>query len=375
MPATIDVSLKFGPMLIGTFMNLILFGVLMMQTLNYYQAYSRDSLWIRILVRVPSRRPRVVFPYMTSSSNQVAYLFILETVNSAFSMANMYEALIAGFGSQEAVAKFPMLFLTQPILSVLIAFPIQLFFAWRVQIVTGTSWISAIIGLLALTSCAGGIWTGVKVGVIKTFIRKPELHTSALVWFLTSCVADVLITVSLVRSLSQRKTGFTATDSVIDKIIRTTVQTGMITAVCAIGDVVFFMTLEHSALNFIWDLILVKLYANCLLSTLNSRTTRREDSSGYFASSSSRDRRSNNWIEPSMMNTRDRRKTAKFNQSHSIGLSTETGSYELENTKPFVRVSPHSPKDPGYGITISTVTEQVKDPEPISTIPPAALSQ
>ncbi|KAJ8090739.1 hypothetical protein PM082_018305 [Marasmius tenuissimus] len=353
MPATFDVSLKFGPMLIGTFMNLILFGVLIMQTMTYYQAYSRDSMWIRILV---------------------AYLLILEAANSAFSMANMYEALITGFGSQEAVGKFPMLFLTQPILSVLIAFPIQVFFAWRVRLVTGASWISAIIALLALTSCAGGIWTGVKVGVIKTFARKPELHTSALVWFLTSCVADVLITFSLVRSLSQRKTGFTATDSVIDRIIRTTIQTGMITAVCAIGDVVFFMTLEHTALNYIWDLMLVKLYANCLLSTLNSRTTRQKDPSGHFANSSNRDGRSNNWIEPSM-NARDSRKTAKLDQSHSIGLSTETGSYELENTRSFGRVSPHAPRDPGYGITISRVTEQVKDPNPISTIPPAAISQ
>ena len=79
------------------------------------------------------------------------------------------------------------------------------------------------------------------VGVVKVFARKPELHTPALVWFLSACVADILITVSLVRSLvsrtlifpigkssnlpsrfpqSQRKTGFAATDSVIDKIIR-----------------------------------------------------------------------------------------------------------------------------------------------------------
>ncbi|KAJ8090729.1 hypothetical protein PM082_018295 [Marasmius tenuissimus] len=342
MAATIDISLKFGPMLIGVFMNMILFGILIMQTLFYYQTYSRDTMWMRLFV---------------------AYLFILETANSAFDMAMMYEPLIAGFGSNEAVARFPTLFMTEPILMALIAFPIQLFFAWRIQRVTGIWWISAIIALLALASCAGGIWTGVMVGVVKTFARKPELHTPALVWFLTSCVADVLITISLVRSLSQRKTGFTVTDSVIDKIIRTTVQTGMITAVCAIGDVVFFMTLERTALNFIWDLMLSKLYANCLLSTLNSRASLRGDLSGHAPSS--REGR-NNMLEPSMMSTRDRRQTAKFNQSHSIPLSTETGVYELENTKSFGGVSQYSSRDLEYGITVTKVVEQVQDPEPIS---------
>jgi hypothetical protein len=36
---------------------------------------------------------------------------------------------------------------------------------------------------------------------LKLFARKPELHLPALVWFLSSCVADILITVFLVISL------------------------------------------------------------------------------------------------------------------------------------------------------------------------------
>lgn len=48
---------------------------------------------------------------------------------------------------------------------------------------------------------AGGIWTTVKIIMIKSFSRKPELHWSALVWFLSACVADVLITLTLVFNL------------------------------------------------------------------------------------------------------------------------------------------------------------------------------
>lgn len=47
----------------------------------------------------------------------------------------------------------------------------------------------------------GGLITGVKIEILKLFIKKPELHWSALLWFLPSCVADLLITFTLVRSL------------------------------------------------------------------------------------------------------------------------------------------------------------------------------
>jgi hypothetical protein len=60
----------------------------------------------------------------------------------------------------------------------------------------------------------------VSIPIVKTFANKPKLHNPALLWFLSASVADVLITASLVFTLSKRKTGFSGTDSLIDKIIR-----------------------------------------------------------------------------------------------------------------------------------------------------------
>lgn len=45
------------------------------------------------------------------------------------------------------------------------------------------------------------MWTMYLLIKIQLFIRKPELHTPALVWFLSACVADILITAGLVFSL------------------------------------------------------------------------------------------------------------------------------------------------------------------------------
>ncbi|TFK21504.1 hypothetical protein FA15DRAFT_682075 [Coprinopsis marcescibilis] len=267
-------------MLIGTFINMILYGVCL----------------------VP-----------------VYYLFIVETLNTACDIQMMYQPLIQNFvfAAGEAFPRVDGLlntwwltkpsfllhasfaysfFFLEPIVIVAVSTPIQFFFAWRVRLLTKSNWLGAIICLFALISLAGGIWTTALIIQVKVFARKIELHWSALVWFLAACISDVLITTVLVVTLSRRKTGFAATDDAIQRIIRMTVQTGALTAICAIGDVVFFMStsilarkenirqISHLSLmsctayssvrafmNFLWDLALSKLYANCLLSTLNAR--------------------------------------------------------------------------------------------------------
>ncbi|KAJ7629050.1 hypothetical protein FB45DRAFT_919877 [Roridomyces roridus] len=210
-------------MLVGVFMNMILYGVLVSQALTYYQVYKRDALWMRIFV---------------------ACLLVIETANTALDMAMMYQPLILEYGQK--LVYFPTVFMTQPLCVVLVSMPIQIFFAWRIFQLTQSLWIPLIISVFSVASFAGGVWTATMVQILREFVKKPLLHNSALLWFLASCVADVLITISLVRTLMSKKTGFVATDSVLDKIIRTTIQTGMITAIFSILDIVCFMAFPAS---------------------------------------------------------------------------------------------------------------------------------
>jgi hypothetical protein len=84
---------------------------------------------------------------------------------------------------------------------VAVSTPIQIFFAWRIKLLTKSSIIPVIISILAIVSLAGGTWTTVRVVQIKLFARKPELHHPALVWFIGACLADVIIAVVLVLKL------------------------------------------------------------------------------------------------------------------------------------------------------------------------------
>ena len=49
----------------------------------------------------------------------------------------------------------------------------------------------------SLDVTGGGIWLGVTVINIRLFSRKPELHWPALVWLISSAIADVTLTGSL----------------------------------------------------------------------------------------------------------------------------------------------------------------------------------
>ncbi|KAF7315001.1 MFS domain-containing protein [Mycena indigotica] len=342
-PTLPNVQLLFGPMLIGVFVNMILYGVLISQVLTYFQVYSKDAIWMKTFV---------------------SFLFILETANTAFDMAFMYQPLILEYGQRPIF--FPTFFVTEPLLIVAISTPIQLFFAWRIRSLTKSWWIPGVITILAIGSCAGGIWTAVGIQTLKTFANKPKLHNSALLWFLGSCVADVLITVSLVFSLSKRKTGFSGTDSVIDKIIRLTIQTGAITAVFSILDVICFMILPHAAVNFVWDLALSKLYTNCLMSTLNSRQSLNSGVSGSGVASENR--RVNNNTHGFIGGQQATSPTSRIRNPdtfvdasrHTYELETQKSGYDSYDVESgFAR--PHHEE---FGIQVTKVIEHVKDPIP-----------
>ncbi|KAJ7837635.1 hypothetical protein B0H13DRAFT_1912413 [Mycena leptocephala] len=116
-----DVHLAYGPMLIdtlssqpahapeqtlhaGVFFNMILYGVfvgqgpMVLQALTYYQLYRRDGAWMRYFVRARSESDGA--QDTETRTPQVFYLFVVETLNTGFDMAMMYQLLVLQYGQQ-----------------------------------------------------------------------------------------------------------------------------------------------------------------------------------------------------------------------------------------------------------------------------------
>ncbi|KAJ7176884.1 hypothetical protein C8R46DRAFT_1213456 [Mycena filopes] len=250
----IDVHRLFGPLLIGVFFNMILYGLLIAQVMTYYQTAGRDSLWIRLLV---------------------AYVIFVETANTALDISVMYQPLVLEYGS--IPGKLPTVFLTQPLCIAMIAFPIELFFIYRIRALTGNKIIPVIFICFSCIAFGCGIWTTVALAGATGWDDVSVSFQAATAWISSSMGTDLCIAAVMAYALRRKKTGFAHTDTVVDKIIRMTVQTGLITAVTNILDMLSFLFIKNSTFNFMWSNPLSKLYSNCMMSSLNARVMLKAD--------------------------------------------------------------------------------------------------
>ncbi|KAF7291019.1 hypothetical protein HMN09_01281000 [Mycena chlorophos] len=257
--ATVDVRLTYGPLLLGAFFNILLYGVTCTQQLAYLQSPRRDPWPTRLLVWG---------------------IFFVLTANTVIEMLQMYSITILQYGA--IPDELPIAFISQPLSVILVGFPTQCFFIWRIYALGKFMAVPIVIFLFAIVATSAGLWTAVLVPVVARFANIPRLYRTAQVWLIASAVTDISIATSMACILRRHKTGHRNTDNIVDKLIRMTVQTGVVTALCSILDVVCFLApaLQGHTVNFIFDIPLPKLYSICLLSTLNARDSLRNAING-----------------------------------------------------------------------------------------------
>ncbi|KAJ7908073.1 hypothetical protein B0H13DRAFT_2331740 [Mycena leptocephala] len=225
LPPAPDVRLLFGPILIGVLLNTMLYGVMLVQIFMYYTRQSkRDNKWTRLLI---------------------LYLLIVETADVVFEIGFIFEPLIIRYGTARALQMTPLFLKPGPAMTA----------SSELHVRRG-------ISVTYLVASHDDF----------AFALSPKFHPFVTTWLSSSTACDVIMSAVLIYSLYTRKTGTSPTDRYVDRIIRLTVQTGSITAVTAMVDLlVFLLKPPNTTLQFIFDLPLSKLYTNALLSTLNAR--------------------------------------------------------------------------------------------------------
>ncbi|KAI0693966.1 hypothetical protein BC835DRAFT_1415596 [Cytidiella melzeri] len=263
-PATVT----YGPIFIGVIFNVLLYGIMITQMFLYFTVYKRDKRWMKCFVAV---------------------LFVCDSLNTAFDIAFLYIPLVTKYGEEQtitvrghmlteyghtgnesALSYATWIFSTDPAMTAIIALMVQVFFAWRVKVLTNNWPLVAFIAFCSFAQWCGGLGTSIACGIVPEFIHFQNFKVIVIIWLAFSATADTVITCALVWHLRKHRTGFTNTDDVVNKIIRLTVQTGMITAVCAIIDLIAFLS-SPTGIHLVFNLPLAKLYTNSLMSSLNSR--------------------------------------------------------------------------------------------------------
>ncbi|THH18235.1 hypothetical protein EW146_g2704 [Bondarzewia mesenterica] len=239
----------YGPTLVGIYFNILLYGITILQSYLYYANFTRDKRWIKVFIVV---------------------LVLADTVNTAFDMAFIYDALIDHWANSEYIQTASWIFRTDPAMTAVIAMMVQLFFAWRVKVLTSNWYATIAIAAFSFVQFAGGLSTSILIGKFPKFLDFQNFKPAVIIWLAGSAVCDCLITFILVLYLRRYKTGFNSTDDIVDRIIRLTVQTGLITSVVAVIDLCLYLT-NPTGLHLAFNMPLSKLYTNSLLSSLNAR--------------------------------------------------------------------------------------------------------
>ncbi|KAF8319792.1 hypothetical protein DL93DRAFT_121743 [Clavulina sp. PMI_390] len=252
-----EIRFTLGPMQIGNFLNSILLGVLFLQVGQYFQNF-RDPLWIRALVLLT---------------------LIIDVAQSAQMMFMTWEYSVTHFGDFTFLGASIWALSSIPFYSVPVSWIVQGFYAWRIWIITKVKWWSFMVIAFAIVQGAFGIYAGIGSFLANSTADNVTLQHIAIVWFIFAMLCDVSIMVIMIWSLSQSKTGFKDTDTLITKINRSILETGAATSATVLMDCLFLFLIPGTDMHLVPVMAVGKVYSNSFLYLLNSRNTYRNVSS------------------------------------------------------------------------------------------------
>ncbi|KAI6042194.1 hypothetical protein EDC04DRAFT_2601004 [Pisolithus marmoratus] len=239
-----------------------------------------------------------VYLYLTRYTN-VTIVYLLDTFHCVIVIYYIYNSLVTHFGDEANLmrgswgqsmnfnqSKTNLTFLgsargcstktfamTAAATTGAVSVAVQHFFTWRVYVLTKNVFVVAAIVLYSLANLAGSLGAAISLAVNPDVFLVPDLQTEVTIWLVGAVLADTIIAVSLVWHLGRHKHLYPALTSTINRILRMTVQTGLLTTIVAIINLASYLA------NSMGTMMLSKLYTNCMLSTLNARGACKYDES------------------------------------------------------------------------------------------------
>lgn len=248
-----------GCFFVGTMLATWLYGCSLAQTMYYMKTYSKDRIYLKILV---------------------ATLFLLDTIRTAAYIQMTWVWLIIGHANPVVVLVLPRSIAAveiSSVTSILELLLVQSFFIsniWR--LLKSTRWripLSLIAATLSITSAGGNAAVLYFETSHKTFSNiEAYEQVAGIVEVVSTFATDLYINVSLLIILYQQRTGLRRTERMLAKLSTYTMQRGTL---LVIVQLLSFINLgKNNSMPLIADTIHVMaplLYTNTLLAVLNVR--------------------------------------------------------------------------------------------------------
>ncbi|SJL11355.1 uncharacterized protein ARMOST_14758 [Armillaria ostoyae] len=148
------------------------------------------------------------------------------------------------------------------------------FLGFRLYRLTGKLYLYVGLMICAVTVFGLGITTGVKAWIIHEVLKLIVLKPIIITWLVGQTVMDLFLTSSLSFVLYRSRTGFRTTDSVINQLIRGTIQTGVFSSIFAVA--LLDVGSPTTNLYGMFAMPVGRIYTNTLMDTLISREKLKE---------------------------------------------------------------------------------------------------
>ncbi|KAL5494613.1 hypothetical protein ACEPAI_74 [Sanghuangporus weigelae] len=256
-PIHIQLDDSLGAVLIGLIIAAILFGIINVQTLTYFQNSKSDPKYLKCMIIL---------------------LWILIASMLALVAHYNYYILVTNFTNLSVVGKVTWSW-TTPILSSEISdFIIRLYYSRRTWILSDRNWFLTIGAVF---------WNFVAFGssiafTAKLFPLDSLREVSGFSWLMymslaSGVVADLWTAISVCYFLRKDKSGLQRTDTLVNKLTVYIIGTGLLTSVCAMCALITYAAMPNNSIFVAIYSNLAKLYFNALLANLNTRKRLRGD--------------------------------------------------------------------------------------------------
>ncbi|KAF8626429.1 hypothetical protein AX15_004883 [Amanita polypyramis BW_CC] len=242
-----------GAMFIGVLVSAVLHGITLVQAYYYFFSYPRDAWYLKSLVMA---------------------LVLLDAIHLSFVSHMMYHYLISKYYDHTALQRITWSIVMEGLCTWINSALVQAFYALRAWKLSNGNWfLFGIIMVLVIAQAACGFaWVGLAIQV-KTYEELLRISPLTITTNAISTFVDIFIAVTLVTLLYRSRTAFRKSDTIINRLIVFTVNTGMLTSVCSACVLVSLLASPHTLIYAAFYYCVGRLYTNSFIATLNARMT------------------------------------------------------------------------------------------------------
>ncbi|KAF8903267.1 hypothetical protein CPB85DRAFT_1438422 [Mucidula mucida] len=233
----------------------------------------------------------------------VTAVMVLDTIHQALISHTVYTYVITNYFNPAALADTVWSLLLEVLFNGFTALLVQGFLTMRVWHLSSRNiWLTGLVSSFVIGEFGCVVVFAVyALFHVHTFEELGELKALSITVNALAACGDITITTALVCLLAQSRPRFANSRRMIKMLIIYSINTGLITTLCAIASLVSILAWGHTFIYITFFFCIGRLYSNSLLATLNARKRIRASGEGVNTTSDNQ-----GWASPSRIFLRNR---------------------------------------------------------------------